>query len=139
MQNRHETIVSIGLGGNDEIMRPEPTLVYVMQYNLDILIKVVVTRKNKQVLGLKGINTWLGFFIKWIRWQIGDYLVCLHMLILGIYMFFDIWIVWNWLRLFLLRYTYPVKDRQSFLKTLLILINATFAPIFLNWRFRCFL
>ena len=29
-------------------------------------------------------------------------------------------IVWNRLRLFLLRYTYPSKDRQSFLKTLLV-------------------
>ena len=43
-------------GGNEDIMRPEPTLVYVMQYNLDILIIVVVTRKIKQVLGLKCIN-----------------------------------------------------------------------------------
>ena len=31
-------------------------------------------------------------------------------------------IVWNWLMLFLLRYTYPSKDRQSFLKTLLVYI-----------------
>ena len=43
--------------GNDDIMRPEPTLVYVMQYNIDILIIVVVTRRVKQVLGLKCINT----------------------------------------------------------------------------------
>ena len=93
LQNRRnccETIVSIGLGGNDDIMRPEPTLLYVMQYNLDILIIVVVTRKIKQLLRLKCINTWLGFFILWIRGQIGDYVLCLHMLILGIYMFFNL-------------------------------------------------
>ena len=91
MQNRrnfHVTIVSIGLGENDDIMRPEPTLVYVMQYNPDILIIVVV--KIKQVLGLKCINTWLGLFIQWNRGQIGDYVLCLHMLILGIYMFFNL-------------------------------------------------
>ena len=45
-------------GGNDDIVRPEPTLVYVMQYNLDILSIVVVTRKIKQVLGLKCIHVW---------------------------------------------------------------------------------
>ena len=94
LQNRrncHGTIVSIGYKReNDDIMRPEPTPVYVMQYNLDILIIVVVTRKIKQVLGLKCINTWLGFFIQWIRGQIGDYVLCLHMLILWINMFFDL-------------------------------------------------
>ena len=38
-------IAEIALGGNGDIMRPKPTLVYVMQYNLDILIIVIVTRK----------------------------------------------------------------------------------------------
>ena len=47
----------LDLRSNDDIMRPEPTLVYVMQYNPDILIIVVVTQTIKQVLGLKCINT----------------------------------------------------------------------------------
>ena len=88
--NCHETIVSIGLGEKWQHHETGPTLVYVMQYNLDILMIVVVTRKIKQVLGLKCINTWLGVFIQWIQGQIGDYVLCLHMLILGIYMFLDL-------------------------------------------------
>ena len=77
-------------GGNNDIMRPEPKLVYVTQYNLHILVIVVVIRKINQVLGLKCINTWFGFFIQWIRGQIGDYVLCLYMLILGIYRFYDL-------------------------------------------------
>ena len=87
LQNRrncHEMIVSIGL--MEKWWRNETGTNRIVWGGGEYLVEKLM----KYLIWLKCIETWLFFFIKWIQGQIGDNLLCLHMLILGIYMFFDL-------------------------------------------------